>query len=60
MPNEPKIKIDDLPKDEQELNEDELESVAGGLAKGGHVGASKWGNLRLNRASDPDSGEELA
>lgn len=58
MPNEPKIKIEDLPKDDQELPEDELEGVAGGMKR--HVGQPKYGNVTLSRACDPDSGEEIA
>jgi len=56
MAKEPKIKVEDLPKDDEELVEEELESVAGGMIS--KTFAAKKGG-RLARASDPDSGEEV-
>lgn len=56
MAKEPKIKVEDLPKDDEELVEEELESVAGGMTNTAFA-AKKGG--RLARASDPDSGEEV-
>ena len=56
MGKEPNIKVEDLPKDDEELVEEELEGVAGGMINA--TFAAKKGS-RLARASDPDSGEEV-
>ena len=55
MAKEPKIKVEDLPKDEQELDEQALDASVGGVKK---IDALTWSpKTQLTRASDPDSGD---
>lgn len=57
MAKEPKIKVEDLPKDAQELDEQALEAAVGGVKK---IDALSFKmKTQLTRASDADTGEEV-
>ena len=58
MAKEPKIKVEDLPKDAAELDEQALEAAVGGVKRVDAL-AFKM-KTQLTRSSDPDSGEEVA
>ena len=53
MSKEPKIEIEDLPKEEEELRDEDLEKVVGGVSRAGTTGRN------VSRSSDPDSGDEI-
>ena len=60
MAKEPTVKVEDLPKDEQEVADEELDGVVGGVRHNSAAATNaKLAALRP-RASDPCSGEEIA
>ena len=57
MPEEPKIDVEDLPKDESKLDEKDLDAASGGLRR--IVSIPPKANFGLRRMSDPCEGEQL-